>query len=1250
MGKKINSKTRADYNIEQGPYKNIQEVYANFVGDMLFEKGNRTLDDLISGIDQKERSRFIQALLDIIDWLKQKFKGNKEITFGLVRLETKYKRALRAAQKAWDQKTADNKKATSEGGESYSIRKDIVDVNGKEYETVVELDKPISKRTLSEPKRFFNYIKSNLLGLQIPVEDAFGNLEVIEFAAEDDTTTKNGKSHPVLGELKYIKGDIRRLVVANFKEVTEESSYDPEFSTENSEHGWLDKNGWESRKTYVLQDGVIYEAYLKIAKASDGRNILYSVNLDINNGIAVDKDATNKRAAVLAAMPSSVRISQNGKIVKQNLSPDSEGVTENADGEPVAHSVGDGTVQFSISTYETDGRSQLREYLEKCVSSDRLTQAEMDEMLDGIEEIYEVCKAAQKAWEQKTADNKKASKSEEYINFSLMNDKSFAENVDDILAINDADAKRNAEEGNFVRIMSDTPSIILDNVIGAENHEVIVSFYALYLAIRNNGALEGHYHNLGDLIKNLPEYISNPQAIVRMDNGRVNLFNQIKTERGNNGILSIELNTVKDINNKNDKYNLVITVYSANDNHTKNNIENRGVKVEYVKEDLSQVNPQLHKWLATINERSSNHSIPTSPENVKEKLSRDSEGVTENADGEPVAHSVGDGTVQFSISTYETEGRSELRQYPEKSVSSNKFADYDKPITLDDIKILRDIGRKSINDFSTEEVEIAQKWAYKFYQQLGIKSPFFRRWFGDWRAYESSASVDILVMEHREGKNPRGTYKNRDTGWVINSSSVGYDETISHSGKDKKSIIAMRNIDKIIENAVLFDTEVSEYGRGKKSIYTAFMHKFYAPISIDGKRYIVKMAVDESHAPGQNDSNKKFYHVRAIEIETASSVGIGKSHTPIIEDTVSAISISDLFNLVKQYDSEFKPKPVNEVLIDNGKPKVFYHGTNAEFTEFDKRKSKPGFYGRGFYFTTEKSQAHVYGNEMEVYLNIKNPLMPDGIEEIYEVCKAAQKAWEQKTEDNKKATSEGGESYSLSLDVDRYTEKQYNAFGWVRYNDVLSSGEYETLLSRYADYKHNKDYYPTTRFGEAVIHSSEYPDVIMYVKGPIKSPQITKVIKFNTDNDWILSELREELLTNERARNNFPLQAIESFYGKEIFSISKARDYASFQEYKSTTKGSGRKTSNTAGGVEQNRTRSTKQNTETDRADLNKSAFSMPEDVVEQAETDLEADFSYSIPTEEGTDYTAEMDAMDRNMRLIENTLQPLLLQGICLY
>ena len=315
----------------------------------------------------------------------------------------------------------------------------------------------------------------------------------------------------------------------------------------------------------------------------------------------------------------------------------------------------------------------------------------------------------------------------------------------------------------------------------------------------------------------------------------------------------------------------------------------------------------------------------------------------------------------------------------------SSYEDYSKPISAEDVKVLRAMGNKSINGFTSEDIKATQKWAYKFYKELGAKSPFFRAWFGDWRAYDLN-STKVIDATRSEGKNPRGKFLNRDTGWEINSSSVGYDETVSHSGKNKKSIIAMQNIDKIIENAILLDTEVSEYGRGKKSVYTAFMHKFYALCRINGKLYIAKMAVDESYAPGQDDTNKKFYHVRAIEIETASSVGIGESHTPIIEDTVSDISIADLFKFVKSCDDKFNPTAVNPLLLnEDGTPKVFYHGTSAEFSVFDIEKAGQNWHGdsrlgKGFYFANTEHEALQWTegtNVVKAYLNLKNPLNVD---------------------------------------------------------------------------------------------------------------------------------------------------------------------------------------------------------------------------------------------------------------------------------
>lgn len=69
------------------------------------------------------------------------------------------------------------------------------------------------------------------------------------------------------------------------------------------------------------------------------------------------------------------------------------------------------------------------------------------------------------------------------------------------------------------------------------------------------------------------------------------------------------LSTVKDINSQYNKYNLVVSVFSAKDTYTKNNIIKNGKKIEYKKEDLSQVNPQLYEWLATINDKSSTDSV-----------------------------------------------------------------------------------------------------------------------------------------------------------------------------------------------------------------------------------------------------------------------------------------------------------------------------------------------------------------------------------------------------------------------------------------------------------------------------------------------------------------------------------------------------------------------------------------------------------------------------------------------------------------
>lgn len=78
-------------------------------------------------------------------------------------------------------------------------------------------------------------------------------------------------------------------------------------------------------------------------------------------------------------------------------------------------------------------------------------------------------------------------------------------------------------------------------------------------------------------------------------------------------------------------------------------------------------------------------------------------------------------------------------------------------------------------------------------------------------------------------------------------------------------------------------------------------------------------------------------------------------------------------------DWENDPDNASKVVDENGEPKVMYHGTQGNFTEFDiknlsKNTGNEGFYGSGFYFSN-LDEASKYGpNVFGVYLNLKNPL------------------------------------------------------------------------------------------------------------------------------------------------------------------------------------------------------------------------------------------------------------------------------------
>lgn len=104
-------------------------------------------------------------------------------------------------------------------------------------------------------------------------------------------------------------------------------------------------------------------------------------------------------------------------------------------------------------------------------------------------------------------------------------------------------------------------------------------------------------------------------------------------------------------------------------------------------------------------------------------------------------------------------------------------ADGEETITMEDVAAIQSIGRKSVNAFSSDEIRTAEPFARRYWRELGVKSPFFRAWFGDWRANDNT-KVDMAT----ERGDARGRTRNVDTGWDINVSGKVFNETRAHTG------------------------------------------------------------------------------------------------------------------------------------------------------------------------------------------------------------------------------------------------------------------------------------------------------------------------------------------------------------------------------------------------------------------------------------------------------------------------------------
>lgn len=317
-------------------------------------------------------------------------------------------------------------------------------------------------------------------------------------------------------------------------------------------------------------------------------------------------------------------------------------------------------------------------------------------------------------------------------------------------------------------------------------------------------------------------------------------------------------------------------------------------------------------------------------------------------------------------------GRAEIREGAKKAALEGgvKYqARSNGSLDEAEIEAIQKIGRRSLNSFTSADIRATEALARRYYQEMGEKSPFFRAWFGDWRANDNDTVVQIATQQ----ADARGSVLNADTGWNVQISGKVFNETRSHNALNN---VAARQylpyINDIVSKAVLLDSFGVDSKKAKSS-NSLLMHSLYAVADIGNGPEVLKLFVEEMNNPNSSDTNKRAYQLQNIEKASAASVRVqGKAPSSVTNTADTIRTVADLFAYVKRKDSNFSPNPSSKVVNADGTPKAVYHGTNAEFTVFH---SSNGTY----WFSESMDYAEAMakergGNEiMEAFLDIKEP-------------------------------------------------------------------------------------------------------------------------------------------------------------------------------------------------------------------------------------------------------------------------------------
>lgn len=297
-------------------------------------------------------------------------------------------------------------------------------------------------------------------------------------------------------------------------------------------------------------------------------------------------------------------------------------------------------------------------------------------------------------------------------------------------------------------------------------------------------------------------------------------------------------------------------------------------------------------------------------------------------------------------------------------------------------------GRKAY-----DRAKAAGKTKLSYGQWVQVRTPRFKRWFGDWEAVRAQQRLDdmkpvqvrvpdawrgLSVAELRQRVRDalddlvrtRSTIPHPELG-EIKIGRAGAGKTISE-GRDPAKLLVAADLGKVLPSSVFASAAPSQ---GKASDSFA---KLLARVEIDGHPLVAVMTVRR-----QPDGD---WYYNTVALEDGEMRPGGSNRAPDAAGVQEQPTISGLADFVRRPLTRVNPATVSKVVDpETGEPLVVYHGTVADFDAFDNAKTGAndrGLWGRGHYLSASVDNANSYALRqgdgarlVPAFVSIKNPLV-----------------------------------------------------------------------------------------------------------------------------------------------------------------------------------------------------------------------------------------------------------------------------------